>query len=131
MFRFIGSSILALGLLLGASQAAEAHGAPKHRYDPSGYHYGTFHRNRHMPRWLWHKRGFRHWYFRTPLRFNRHMAWWQLHDAYRWERRRNFRRQFGPYYSGRQRDFDRNGRYWQEFEHRPPRPRERRRNRDH
>ena len=126
MFRITGIIIAVLGLFLGISEPAEAHGAARHGYDSYTYRHGTFHRARHMPRWLWHKRGFRRWYFRTPLRFNYHLTWWQLHDAYRWERRhshRQYRYHYGP------RRYD-NGRDWRDDDRRGRRPNQRRRNRD-
>jgi len=135
MFRIIGSSMLVLGLLLGTSQAAEAHGAAQHRYDSTGYHYRNFHRRQHMPRWLWHKRGFRHWYFRTPLRFDYRLTWSQLHDAYRWERRhphRRYRLHYGPrhYSNNPDRRDRRDRRYWRDDDRQDRRPNQRRRHRN-
>ncbi len=124
MFRIIGSTVVLAGLMLGASPAAEAHGAHYRNYDAPGYQYGVFHRKRHMPGWLWHKRGFRHWYFRTPLRFDRHLGWRQLYDAYRWERRYNHRRHYRAHYRDYRHD------HWRGYEDRERRPRQRRRHRD-
>ena len=136
MFRIIASFTAIAALSLGASQAAEAHGNGYRHYDSSVYHYGAFHRTRYMPRWLWRKRAFRHWYFRTPLRFNRHMSWWQLHDAFRWERRYKFRRQFRMPYDIHERGYDRDWRDrryrrdWDDDDRRDRRRGQRRRNRD-
>ena len=130
MFRIIGSSIALVGLLLGAAPAAEAHGARHHSSD-NHYHQRAFHRNRHMPRWLWRKRGFRQWYFHTPLRFDRRLSWSRLYDAFRWERRYNFRRSYRLHYGPRYRHYDRHGRYWWDYEVRERRPKQRRRHRGH
>lgn len=130
MIRIIGSSIAILGLLLGVSPPAEAHGRVYHSYDSAGYHHGAFHRRRHMPRWLWNKRGFRHWYFRTPLRFNRHLGWRELYDTFRWERRLHNRRHYRSTFGPRQHGYDRDRRYWRDFEHRDRRPKQRRRYRN-
>lgn len=126
MFRIMGSSMAVAVLLLGASQAAEAHGTVYRAHDSYGYHHGAFHRKQHMPRWLWNKRGFRHWYFQTPLRFNHRLGWSQLHDAYRWERRHGNR----GHYRARHHDYDRDGHYWRGDERRKRRAKQRRRNRD-
>ena len=125
MFRTISSSMAVAALLLAAGQTAEAHGNGYHRYESSAYHHAAFHRKRHMPRWLWRKPGFRHWYRRSPLRFNYRLAWWQLYDEYRWERR-YYRTRYGT----RHRDYDRNARYWRDYEHRERRAKQRRRHRD-
>ena len=119
MFRIISSSMAVAALLLAAGQTAEAHSNGYHRYESSAHHHRAFHRSRHMPRWLWRKPGFRHWYRRSSLRFDYRLAWWQLYDEYRWERR---------YY--RARHYDRNWRYWRNYEHRERRPKQRRRYRD-
>lgn len=130
MFRIIGSSIALVGLLLGAAPAAEAHGARHHTYDSHGYYQRGFYRNRHMPRWLWRKRGFRQWYFHTPLRFNHRVSWSRLYDAYRWERRYDFRRSYRLHYGPRHRHYY-NNRYWWDYEERERRPKRRQRNRRH
>lgn len=126
MVRIISSTMAVAALLFAASQTAEAHGTGYHRYDSSAYHHhGTFHRKRHMPRWLWRKTGFRHWYLRSPRRFDHRLAWPQLYDAYRWERRH-----YRARYSARRYDYDWNARYWRNYEHRERRSKQRRRYRD-
>ena len=130
MFRIIGSLMAVTGLLLGASQVAEAHGTNYRAHNSSGYYQGNFYRKQHMPRWLWNKRSFRHWYFRTPLRFNRRVAWQQLHDVYRWERRYGNRGHYRARYSVSKRHYDRNGHYWKDDDRRRRTKQRRRKNRD-
>ena len=132
MFRIIGTTIAVCGLLLSASPAAEAHGAARHGHGSHGYTYYRYdiHRDYHMPRWLWHKRGFRHWYFRTPLRFDRRLSWWQLYDRYRWERKYTYRRYHRPYHGPRYRDYEDYRRHGPDHERRHRGHRKDRRGRD-
>ena len=130
MFRIIGIVIAVGTVLLGAPEAAEAHRVGYHKYDAYGYRYHVVHRNRHMPRWLWRKKGFRYWYYRSRLRFDRHLAWWQLYDAYRFERRHDFRRHYRAHYNARHHDRDWNRRYWHDDDRRGGRNGQRRRHRD-
>jgi hypothetical protein len=55
-----------------------------------------------MPRWLKHNRAFRHWYRHTPLKRDRRLAWNELFDIYRFERR------FG-------RTYYRSANYWNDY----------------
>ena len=73
-------------------------------YQPPAYHhvYHDARRAHHMPRWLKHNRGFRHWYRHTPLKRDRRLAWNQLFDIYRFERR------FG-------RNYYRSANYWNDY----------------
>ena len=130
MFRIIGTTIAVCGLLLAASPAAEAHGASHYNHGSPGFHHRSIHRDHYMPRWLWHKKGFRHWYFRTPLRFDHRLSWWQLYDRYRWERRHNYRRHYRPYYAPRYYEYDHRRRYGRDHEHRHRGQRPHRRDRD-
>lgn len=118
------------GLLLGASQVAEAHGTGYRNHDSSGHYQGVFYRKQHMPRWLWHKKNFRRWYFRTPLRFNRRIAWRDLHDAYRWELRYGTRGHYRARYTNSRRNYGRDWHDWKDDDRRKRRNKQRRRNRD-
>jgi len=129
MLRIIGSSIALASILLCAGQPAEAHGARHHAYKSHGHHQRAAYRHRHMPRWLWKKKGFRHWYSRTPQRLDYRLTWSRLYDAYRWERRHNFRRSFWRNYSPREHRYHRDARYSWDYEQRKRRPK-RHRNRN-
>ena len=85
MFRTICTLTVIVGLSLAAAPAAQAHERAYDHY-PTRQHHVRMHRDRHMPRWLRHDRGFRHWYRRSSLRHDHHLAWWQLFEVYRWER---------------------------------------------
>jgi hypothetical protein len=65
-----------------------------------------------MPRWLRHDRGFRHWYDRTSLSRNHYLAWWQLYEIFRLERRYDHRRHHAVHYGSRHHDYDWYRRYW-------------------
>ena len=122
MFRIISSSVALAGILLCAGQPAEAHGARDHAYKSHGHHQRATYRDRHMPRWLWKKKGFRRWYFRAPPRLTTRLTWSRLYDAYRWERRHNFRRSYWRNYGPREHRYDRDARYWGDYEQRKRRP---------
>jgi hypothetical protein len=126
MFKIIGSLMAVTGLLLGASQVAEAQGTTYRNHDSPGYYQGVIYRKQHMPRWLWHKKSFRRWYFRTPLRFNRRIAWQELHAAYSWERRYGTRGHYRARHNYNGRNYDR---HWKDDD-RKRRNKQRRRNRD-
>ena len=132
MFKIIGILIALGGLLLGAIPTADAHGLVYNRYESPRHYHGSGYQHRTMPRWLWRKKGFRHWYYRSSLRFNYHLAWWQLYEIYRWERRYDHRPRPRTNYHVRHHDYGWYSRYWRDYEHRDRRHRERRRHRhDH
>lgn len=130
MFRIIGSFMAISSLALAASPAAEAHGNHYRAHTSPGYHYGVVYRKRHMPAWLWNKRGFRQWYFRTPLRFDRRLAWRELHDAYRWERRYGHRGHYRAHLGARKYRLDHDRRYWRDDDRWEHQGKKRRRHRD-
>ena len=118
MLKVIGSSIALAGLLLGAGQPAQAHNARQHGYDSHGHHQHAAYRDRQMPRWLWKKKGFRRWYFRTPPRLTNRLAWPRLYDAYRWERQHDFRRSYWRNYGPQDHRYDRDRRNsWDDKQH--------------
>ena len=127
MFRIICAIIGTSGLLLGAVPEADAHGQVYNGYESTRHYHGDVYERRTMPRWLWRKPGFRHWYFRSSLRFNRQLAWWQLYDIYRWERRYDHRRHARAKHYTRHHDYRWYSRYWRDHERRDRRDRERRR----
>lgn len=135
MFRLIGTTLAACGLLLGAPQAAEAHGIVYNDYDSPRHYHANVHRDRAMPRWLWRKKGFRRWYHRSAHRLNYRLAWWQIYDIYRWERRFSHPRYYHSNYGARYHEYDWYKRYWRDHERRYDRheyrDKKRRRHRDH
>ena len=112
MFKSIGTLTVICGLCLGASQAALAHDRGHDRYESPRHHHVTTYRDWYMPAWLRHDRGFRFWYHRTSLRHNHHLAWWQLFEIYRLERRYDHRRHHVVHYGSRHHDYDWYRRYW-------------------
>ena len=126
MFRTIGTLIVVCGITLGTSELAEAHGMVYNRHDAPRHYHGDLYRHRAMPRWLWKKNGFASWYYHSPLRFNNHLAWWQLYEIYRWERRYDRRHHYRGHYGPRHRDYDWYRSYWREYEHRERRHGDRR-----
>ena len=131
MYRFIGTIIAVTGLALGSSPASEAHGIAHNGYDSPRHYHSDYYYERRMPQWLWRKKGFRHWYFRSGLRYNRHLAWSELYEIYRWERRFDHRRRHKRNYYARHHDYNWYRRYWRDYEyrdrrHKPNRPRHRR-----
>ena len=91
MNKVMIAATLAGSFLLLNSPEAAAHKEVRNVYDsPAHYHpYDRVHvrRAKHMPRWLQRKHGFRHWYRHTPLKRNKRLAWSELFEIYRWERR--------------------------------------------
>lgn len=110
MFRTICTLTVILGLGLAAAPQAVAHERAYDHY-PTRQHHVRMHRDRHMPRWLRHDRGFRHWYRHSSLRHDRHLAWWQLFEIYRWERKRAYRYDHDRHYYGDRRHGKRKWRY--------------------
>ena len=112
MIKSIGTFTVICGLCLGAAQTASAHDRAYDRYDSPRHYHVSIHRDRHMPKWIRHDRGFRHWYHRTSLRHNHHLPWWQLYEIFRWERRYDHRRHHAVHYGARHHDYDWYQRYW-------------------
>ena len=132
MFRFIGTLIAVFSLALGASQTAEAHGTVYNRHDAPRHYHGDFYRYQPMPYWLRRKNGFRTWYYHSSLRFNNELAWWQLYEIYRWERRYDRHRHHRVHYGPGHRNYNWYKRYWRDYERRDSdrRHRDRRRHRN-
>ncbi len=116
MNKVMIAATLAGSLLLLNSPEAAAHKEVRNVYDSPGYyqHYDRIdvRRTKHMPRWLKRKHGFRHWYRHTPLKRNKRLAWSELFEIYRWERRwgRNYYRShnyWNDYFNHRYRHHDR------------------------
>ncbi|NCF24184.1 MAG: hypothetical protein GWP60_06565 [Gammaproteobacteria bacterium] len=112
MLKSIGTLTVMCGICLGAAQAASANDRGYDRYESPRHHYVTIHRDWYMPARLRHDRGFRFWYHRTSLRHNHHLAWWQLFEIYRLERRYDHRRHHVVHYGSRHHDYDWYRRYW-------------------
>jgi hypothetical protein len=110
MFRTICTLTVICGLGLAAAPAAIAHERAYDHY-PTRQHHVRMHRDKHMPRWLRHDRGFRHWYRHSSVRRDRHLAWWQLFEIYRWERKRTYRYDHDRHYYHDRRHGKRKGRY--------------------
>ena len=119
MNKLITAAVIAGGLMLLNSPEAAAHKEVRNAYQPSAHYYAhvDVRRAHHMPRWLKRNKGFRHWYRHTPLKRDRRLAWHQLFDIYRFERRfgRNYYRSanyWNDYYARRydERHFDRDRR---------------------
>ncbi len=86
MNKIITVALIAGGLLLLDSPEAAAHKEARTVYQPSVYYRVETRRAKHMPYWLKRNVSFRRWYKHTRLRKNRHLAWHQLFEIYRWER---------------------------------------------
>ncbi len=91
MNRLMTAAVIAGGLMLLNSPEAAAHDKVRNVYQPPAF-YDTYtridvRRPKHMPYWLKRNHSFRHWYYRTPLRRDKRLAWYQLYEIYRWERR--------------------------------------------
>ena len=114
MFKSIGTLTVICTLCLGASPAASAHDRSYDRYASPRHHHVVVYRDHHMPRWLRRDRGFSVWYQRTSLRYNVYLAWPQLFEIYRWERRYDHRRDHAVHYGSRHYDYDWYRRYWHE-----------------
>lgn len=87
MKKLMTAAVIAGGLMLLNSPEAAAHTEVRNTYQPPAQVYFETRRSNHMPRWLQRDRDFRHWYSRTRLRHDRRLAWFQLYDVFRWERR--------------------------------------------
>ena len=88
------AALIAGGLMLMHSPEAAAHKEVRNTYHAPAHSYVDHRRIDHMPRWLRKDRDFRRWYRHSPLKRDRRLAWFQLYDIYRWERRwgRNYYR---------------------------------------
>ena len=86
MIRSICTLTVICGLCLGAAPTAQAHDRAYDQHPLQRYHHVRNYRDKHMPQWLRHDRGFRYWYRRTSLRRDHHLGWRQLFEIYRWER---------------------------------------------
>ena len=104
MNKLMTAAVIAGGLMLVNSPEAAAHKEVRVEYQPPAYHYTRIdvRRPKHMPRWLQRDRYFRAWYRHTPLRRDVRLAWHQLFDIYRFERR------FG-------RTYYRSNNYWNDY----------------
>ena len=104
MNKVVTAALIAGGLMLLNSPEAAAHKEVRNLYQPQAYHYSRydFHRAHKMPRWLKRNKAFRHWYRHTPLKHDSRLAWAQLHDIWRFERR------FG-------RTYFRSANYWNDY----------------
>ncbi|MDH3586846.1 MAG: hypothetical protein OEQ30_07145 [Gammaproteobacteria bacterium] len=116
MFKSIGTLTVICSLCLGAAQTASAHDRAYERHELPRHHHVSIYRDRYMPQWLSYDRGFRLWYHRTSLRHNHHLAWWQLHEIYSWERRYNHRRHHAVHYGARHHDYDWYRHYWRKHD---------------
>ena len=122
MNKLMTTAVIAGGLLLMNSPEAAAHKEVRNTYQPPAHHHTYRHidvrRPKHMPRWLKRDRAFRYWYRHTPLKRDRRLAWHQLFDIYRFERRYGVtyyrsHNYWEDYYAMRygERHFDRDDRY--------------------
>ena len=123
MNKHIGILIFLGSLLFAAAPQANAHGYEQYRFDsPSRYREDVRH-GKQMPHWLRRDRGFSYWYWRSSLNRNYFLAWPQLFEIYRWERRHSQHHSRHNYYGYRYRDHGWYRRYWQNYDdrHRPRR----------
>ena len=117
MNKVMTTALIAGGLMLINSPEAAAHKEVRHTHQAPAYNYYypgvDVRRPRHMPRWLHRNHEFRYWYRHTPLRRNLRIAWHELFDIYRWERRHatRFDRRYRDYDDYRRRHYrdDRDG----------------------
>jgi hypothetical protein len=114
MFRLLGTLIAFVGLLLGATQTAVAHGRANNHYDAPHHYRVSAYRDASMPRWLQRERNFSGWYQHSSLRHNHHLQWWQLYEIYLWERRYDRRHRHQAYNSKHSYDWYR--RYWRDYD---------------
>jgi hypothetical protein len=121
MNKIMTTALIAGGLMLINSPEAAAHKEVRHTYQPPAYYQIDVRRSDRMPRWLKHDRTFRKWYRHSRLKRDRRLAWNQLYDIYRWERR------WGKTYY-------RSDNYWADYyryrDHHHDRDRDRNRDRD-
>lgn len=115
MNKVMTTALVAGGLMLINAPEAAAHKEVRHINPPPAY-YQTYpgaivRRPQHMPRWLHGNDSFRHWYRHTPLRRNLRIAWHELFDIYRWERRHatRFERRYRDYDDYRRRGYRQDG----------------------
>jgi hypothetical protein len=87
MNKLMTAALIAGGLLLLNSPEAAAHKEVRNMYQAPAHLYIDHRRVDRMPRWLHERRDFRRWYRQSPLRRDRRLAWFQLYEIYRWERR--------------------------------------------
>lgn len=109
--------ILLGSLAFVAAPQANASGYDQNRYDATGRYRAELLRDTKMPRWLRRDKGFRHWYRRSSLQRNYFLAWPQLLEIYRWERRYSqHHRSQHEYYDYGYRDYDRYRRKWRKHD---------------
>lgn len=111
MNKLMTTALIAGGLMLMNSPEAAAHKEVRTVYQPPAYYQVDVRRSGHMPRWLKRDHAFRKWYKHTRLKRDRRLAWYQLFEIYRWERRwgRSYYRSdnyWADYYQYRYRDRD-------------------------
>jgi len=87
MNKLMTTALIAGGLMLMNSPEAAAHKEVRNVYQPPAYYHIDARRSDHMPRWLKRNHSFRKWYSHSRLKRDRRLAWNQLFDIYRWERR--------------------------------------------
>jgi competence CoiA-like predicted nuclease len=87
MNKLMIAAVIAGGLMLLDSPGAAAHTQVHNVYRAPVYTRVNVHRSGHMPAWLHRQKAFRHWYRHSPLQRERRLAWHQLYEIYRWERR--------------------------------------------
>ena len=87
MNKLMTAALIAGGLLLFNSPEAAAHKEVRNSYQAPAPMYVNYRRADHMPRWLHKNREFRRWYRHSSLRRDRRLAWFQLYDIFRFERR--------------------------------------------
>ncbi|MCH7833816.1 MAG: hypothetical protein IH911_01865 [Proteobacteria bacterium] len=116
MKQQIAILILLGSLALAAAPQVNAHGYDQNRYDSAGRYRAEMLRAKQMPHWLRHDKGFRHWYRQSSLRRNYFLAWPQLLEIYRWERRYSPHRSRHEYYGYRHRDYGWYRHYWRKYD---------------
>jgi hypothetical protein len=100
MNKVMTAVVVAGGLMLMNAPEAAAHTEVRYAYQSPPYndgyrglHHGFYERrSKHMPRWLKRNESFRKWYRHSSLKRNQRLAWGELYDIYRWERRYDHRR---------------------------------------
>jgi hypothetical protein len=142
MKRLITLFLILGAAVVGASQSAAAHERSYAHHDSPRHSQIAAHRDHRMPGWLRKKKDFRRWYKRSTLRQYHALAWWQVYEIYRWEKRHHRHHQHRPvHYASRDygwyRDYrhkqDRRYRYDRDRrydDHRDGRQRDRYRDRD-
>lgn len=98
MNKVMTAALVAGGLMLLNSPEAAAHTEVRYSHQPPpyysnyrGYYRGVeMRRTEHMPRWLKRNVSFRKWYRHSSLQRNRRIAWGEIFDIYRWERRHGY-----------------------------------------